>query len=141
MRIRSAATVRLASKGTNCFASPQHQSFIYLNRTGAAQRSHRVAAQNSPEQHPISKIALVRCRTTIPSIRKFAREGTLHQFSAICVHLGCVVSWNATEKTWDCPCHGSRYTAFGQVVNGPANAGLEELKESTEEEQLRKICE
>jgi Rieske Fe-S protein len=52
-------------------------------------------------------------------------DGTLHEHSAICVHLGCVVNWNAAEETWDCPCHGSRYDGRdGHVVQGPANSGL-----------------
>lgn len=51
-------------------------------------------------------------------------DGTLHKLSAVCVHLGCVVRWNAAERTWDCPCHGSRYDRFGTVINGPANRNL-----------------
>ena len=51
-------------------------------------------------------------------------DGALHEHSAICPHLGCVVRWNPGEKTWDCPCHGSRYHRDGHVVNGPANRGL-----------------
>jgi glycine/D-amino acid oxidase-like deaminating enzyme/nitrite reductase/ring-hydroxylating ferredoxin subunit len=50
--------------------------------------------------------------------------GKVHLLSAICKHLGCVVAWNSTEKTWDCPCHGSRYSALGRVYQGPANADL-----------------
>ena len=49
----------------------------------------------------------------------------LHCFSPACPHLGGQVHWNATEKTWDCPCHGSRFDRFGQVLNGPANQPLE----------------
>ena len=51
-------------------------------------------------------------------------DGTIHSMSAVCVHLGCIVMWNAAEKTWDCPCHGSRYDAVGGVINGPANSDL-----------------
>ena len=51
-------------------------------------------------------------------------QGTLHQRSAVCRHLGCIVAWNSTEKTWDCPCHGARYDAYGTVINGPATRDL-----------------
>jgi len=51
--------------------------------------------------------------------------GTLHRASALCPHLGCVVHWNSLEHTWDCPCHGSRFSIEGKVLNGPALGGLE----------------
>ena len=51
--------------------------------------------------------------------------GGVHETSAICRHLGCVVNWNTLESTWDCPCHGSRYDAYGHVIQGPANSDLE----------------
>jgi Rieske Fe-S protein len=51
-------------------------------------------------------------------------EGTLHVRSAVCPHLGGVVRWNDAERTWDCPCHGSRFDPEGRVVNGPANVDL-----------------
>ena len=51
-------------------------------------------------------------------------SGQLHRRSAVCTHLGCIVSWNPSASTWDCPCHGSRFDKFGVVVNGPAKDDL-----------------
>ncbi|HEV2912579.1 MAG TPA: FAD-dependent oxidoreductase [Pyrinomonadaceae bacterium] len=56
-------------------------------------------------------------------------QGALHERSAVCVHLGCIVDWNSKEKTWDCPCHGSRYDAYGKVFQGPANSDLRHVEE------------
>jgi Rieske Fe-S protein len=56
--------------------------------------------------------------------------GRLHERSAVCTHLGCIVSWNSSERTWDCPCHGSRFDPCGRVLNGPANQDLAEASES-----------
>jgi nitrite reductase/ring-hydroxylating ferredoxin subunit len=47
-----------------------------------------------------------------------------HELSAVCPHLGCIVTWNHAEMTWDCPCHGSRFDRFGTVLNGPARKNL-----------------
>ncbi|MES2766331.1 MAG: FAD-dependent oxidoreductase [Bacteroidota bacterium] len=54
--------------------------------------------------------------------------GTVHERSAVCPHLGCIVAWNSSEKSWDCPCHGSRFDCYGTVVNGPANVDLSEVE-------------
>jgi Rieske Fe-S protein len=50
--------------------------------------------------------------------------GALHEMSAVCTHLGCIVHWNHQERTWDCPCHGSRFDRLGHVISGPANSDL-----------------
>ncbi|WP_242919331.1 FAD-dependent oxidoreductase [Pontibacter liquoris] len=47
-------------------------------------------------------------------------DGNRHQCSAVCTHMGCVVSWNSVESSWDCPCHGSRFNPYGKVITGPA---------------------
>jgi len=47
-------------------------------------------------------------------------NGELGALSPKCTHLGCQVHWNTTEKSWDCPCHGSRFDPHGRVLNGPA---------------------
>ena len=53
--------------------------------------------------------------------------GTLHSCSAVCPHLGGVLQWNDDEKSFDCPLHGSRFTAYGTVINGPAICGLKKI--------------
>jgi glycine/D-amino acid oxidase-like deaminating enzyme/nitrite reductase/ring-hydroxylating ferredoxin subunit len=50
--------------------------------------------------------------------------GHIHEHSAVCPHLYCIVDWNSAERTWDCPCHGSRFDPYGRVVNGPAISDL-----------------
>jgi len=72
--------------------------------------------------------ALIRRGAAIHALFRDQR-GSLHEHSAICPHLGCVVQWNPTEATWDCPCHGSRFRAAdGEVINGPANKGLKPIE-------------
>jgi glycine/D-amino acid oxidase-like deaminating enzyme/nitrite reductase/ring-hydroxylating ferredoxin subunit len=55
-------------------------------------------------------------------------HGSLHELSAICTHLGCIVSWNSSEHTWDCPCHGSRFDENGRVISGPAIRDLDRVE-------------
>ncbi|HYE70151.1 MAG TPA: FAD-dependent oxidoreductase, partial [Aquabacterium sp.] len=57
-------------------------------------------------------------------------HGQVHAFDATCPHLGCIVEWNGTERSFDCPCHGSRFDGRGQVINGPANVGLKPVDDS-----------
>ena len=51
-------------------------------------------------------------------------QGELLAVSVKCPHLGCQLEWNPAEKSWDCPCHGSRFDVHGALLNGPANSNL-----------------
>jgi Rieske Fe-S protein len=55
-------------------------------------------------------------------------RGEVHAVSAVCSHLGCIVSWNPAEGSWDCPCHGSRFSFEGEVLQGPAVRNLKKTK-------------
>ena len=77
----------------------------------------------SVDQIPEGEGAVVRRGLT--KVAAYRNEsGTIYERSAVCPHLGCIVDWNTSEKTWDCPCHGSRFDAFGKVFQGPANRDL-----------------
>jgi len=56
-------------------------------------------------------------------------KGKLHLVDATCRHMGCEVEWNVADRTWDCPCHGSRYDYLGQVIEGPAAKPLAKVEE------------
>jgi len=56
------------------------------------------------------------------------KTGDVQAVSAICPHMGCTVHWNNFEKSWDCPCHGSRFNTEGEVLEGPALEGLSKIE-------------
>lgn len=72
------------------------------------------AGQGAIVRHGMHKLAVYR-----------DDQGGLHTLSAKCTHMGCVVHWNSAEKSWDCPCHGSRFDTSGEVLHGPAAKPLE----------------
>lgn len=55
-------------------------------------------------------------------------SGLLHAVNPACTHVKCSVAWNAAEKSWDCPCHGARFSVDGEVLNGPASRDLEKVE-------------
>jgi Rieske Fe-S protein len=91
-----------------------------------------VATAQMPAGHPgqVKSIDEIpgwrRCALIRRGLHKLAvyrdPSGAVHDLSAVCPHLGCIVQWNVTEKTWECPCHGSRFDRHGSVINGPATA-------------------
>jgi Rieske Fe-S protein len=88
----------------------------YLTSGDVSQANEIKAGEGALIRDGASKIAVYRDEL-----------GTLHRLSAVCPHLKCIVRWNATEKTWDCPCHGSRLDCLGHMVNGPASADLKSI--------------
>lgn len=67
-------------------------------------------------QHGLSKAAVYK-----------DEKGNVSACSAVCTHAACIVQWNSEKKTFDCPCHGSRFTPQGKVINGPAIADLKPI--------------
>ncbi|WP_092191606.1 FAD-dependent oxidoreductase [Desulfomicrobium norvegicum] len=83
---------------------------------------------DSPEEIAPGEGAIVRRGIAKVAVYR-DEEGTLHERSAVCPHLGGIVSWNTSEKTWDCPCHGSQFDSYGRVITGPANSDLGSAKD------------
>jgi nitrite reductase/ring-hydroxylating ferredoxin subunit len=100
--------------------------FAKENLNAAAQFSDyaTTAERNSPEDIGSGEGTVIRRGLAKLAISRDA-SGVLHELSAVCPHLGCLVNWNSTERTWDCPCHGSRFDASGKAINGPATGNLE----------------
>jgi Rieske Fe-S protein len=65
----------------------------------------------------------------------YRSDGELRAVSAVCTHMGCLVGWNPVDRTWDCPCHGSRFAQDGRVVHGPATEPLEEVPWSSDQQR------
>lgn len=114
-RKRLGAAWEFAKEGANIAV----QYADYLKGGDVSSRDKIQPGAGAVVRHGLSKIAVFR-----------DSEGVLHECSAICSHLGCVVHWNHDERSWDCPCHGSRFDPYGKVMNGPALEPLARLTPS-----------
>jgi nitrite reductase/ring-hydroxylating ferredoxin subunit len=99
--------------------------YLKLGVDTLAQYGERVSSGEvgSPAEVPAGTGAVMRRGLSKLAIYKDAAGG-VQTFSAVCPHLGCIVHWNGSEKTWDCPCHGSRFASGGAVLDGPATRPL-----------------
>lgn len=103
------------------------KQFIHENVNAAAQLADYLTPGEvaGPEQIGPGTGAVV--REGVHRVAVFRdEEGALHRRSAICPHLRCVVRWNQVERSWDCPCHGSRFDCNGRLIMGPAVDDLPE---------------
>jgi glycine/D-amino acid oxidase-like deaminating enzyme/nitrite reductase/ring-hydroxylating ferredoxin subunit len=127
----------LIQKGTHRWASLFDPRRVTLHSTELlemAKENADVAVQLvgdwvSPGQvHDVADIPAGEGRVIRRGAHKIAAyksaDGQVHECSAVCTHMKCIVDWNTAEKSWDCPCHGSRFDAYGKVVGGPATADL-----------------
>jgi glycine/D-amino acid oxidase-like deaminating enzyme/nitrite reductase/ring-hydroxylating ferredoxin subunit len=89
----------------------------------------------SAEEIPLDSGAVLRHGLSKAAVYRDA-SGRLHQHSAVCPHLDCIVHWNDAEKTWDCPCHGSRFDPYGKVIHGPANKNLVAISRQPYEKEI-----
>jgi Rieske Fe-S protein len=92
-------------------------AYLARDRLGPGQVS-------DPAEIPRAEGRLMRAHGKMLAVYRDASD-VLHIHSAVCPHLGCNVRWNTAERTWDCPCHGSRFDTRGCVLNGPATKDLE----------------
>src|SRR5918993_527757 len=105
----------------------QHEEENSSDQQGKQENDRRSSSKSEEEE--ISSLENLKERQGIVlEEKKMAaykdHKGQLHTYSAICTHLGCIVTWNNSEKSFVCPCHGSRFSPTGKVINGPANTAL-----------------
>ena len=107
------------------------KEFLKENLNVAAQYKDLVTGGDVASDEEIAAGEGAILRRGLSKIAAYRDEaGVLHERSAVCPHLGCIVAWNGEEKSWDCPCHGSRFDCVGKVITGPSRSDLAELEES-----------
>ena len=103
-------------------------SYVHENLNTAGQYADWIAPSDVASVSEIARGEGAVLRGGLCRVAVYVDEsGAQHELSATCPHLGGVVSWNTAEKSWDCPCHGSRFDCHGKVVTGPATSDLEPL--------------
>jgi glycine/D-amino acid oxidase-like deaminating enzyme/nitrite reductase/ring-hydroxylating ferredoxin subunit len=104
-------------------------TFVQENLNVAAQYGDWLSSGDVESEDQIPKGTGAILRHGIQKIAVYRDEGgELHRCSAVCPHLKCIVAWDSIEHSWNCPCHGSRFNAYGKVLNGPAKSDLSPLE-------------
>lgn len=110
--------------------------YIQENANVAAQYSEWLEIKSRPELNDLPKNegTVFRDGTSMVAAYKNT-DGKIEYMTAVCPHLAGIVKWNNAEKSWDCPCHGSRFDCHGRVMEGPAFEDLEKVEFTEEENQ------
>ncbi|HEX5016048.1 MAG TPA: FAD-dependent oxidoreductase [Actinomycetes bacterium] len=97
---------------------------VSASRSWASRQIHAHSSSEGPTQLNAgeAEVASVNGRSVARSVTS---DGVLRELDATCTHMGCLVNWNPAEETWDCPCHGSRFSPDGAVLHGPATRPLQ----------------
>ncbi|QIX61494.1 FAD-dependent oxidoreductase [Hymenobacter sp. BT18] len=122
---RPNAWAKLYDPGRITLKPESIKEFVRENVNVAAEYTELLTGGDvsTPEEIAAGSGAVLRRGLTKVAVYK-DKAGKTHECSAICPHLGCVVHWNGLESSWDCPCHGSRFDAYGKLLMGPANSNL-----------------
>jgi glycine/D-amino acid oxidase-like deaminating enzyme len=111
-------------------------TFLKENANVAAQYADWLSGENEQAVQDLSRQEGLILSHGLKKIAVYKdEEGRLEMHSAVCTHLGGILSWNSVEKSWDCPCHGSRFDCHGKVMEGPAVDNLKPF----EEKEISKI--
>ncbi len=106
------------------------KAFARENLNAAAQYRHWVSPGQASSAADLAPGTGAVFRQGVKKVAAYCDDrGVVHELSPACPHLGCIVAWNQAEKSWDCPCHGSRFEPLGGVLNGPAVRNLAPLEE------------
>jgi nitrite reductase/ring-hydroxylating ferredoxin subunit len=111
-------------------AAVKHNAKVSKRFVGDRVRPSHSSVEDANELEPGTGV-VVRRGTSLLALSR-GLDGSTHCVDAACTHLGCIVAFNAGEQTWDCPCHGSRFTLDGQVLDGPARDPLESVAVESE---------
>ncbi|RYX99202.1 FAD-dependent oxidoreductase [bacterium] len=104
------------------------ETFIKENINVAAQFTDWVSPGDVKSENDLSNGQGAVIRDGLLKLAVYKDEnGQVHKCSAVCPHLGCIVDWNNLEKSFDCPCHGSRFDAYGKVITAPTSKDLEKI--------------